>query len=131
MGEDQPSALEGAEAAIDAISDLEGVIISFPGGIVASGSKVGCRNYRFPMPASTNHAWCPTLRGVVEDSQVPTGVESVLEIVVNGVDEAAIRAAMRAAILAAAGTDGVRCIGASNFGGRLGPYRFRLHDLVP
>lgn len=130
MGEDQPSALEGAGAAIDAISGLEGVITSFPGGIVASGSKVGCRNYRFPMPASTNHAWCPTLRGVVDDSQVPAGVESVLEVVVNGVDEAAIRAAMRAGILAAARTDGVRCIGASNFGGRLGPYRFRLHDLV-
>ncbi len=129
MGRDQPSALNGAEAAVDAMAGLNGVITSFPGGVVASGSKVGCRNYRFPMPASTNHAWCPTLKGVVDDSQVPDGVGSVYEVVVNGVDEAAIRAAMKAGIQAAAGTGGVLYIGASNFQGKLGPYRFHLHDL--
>lgn len=129
MGGDQPSALNGAEAAADAMAGMNGVITSFAGGVVRSGSKVGCRNYRFPMPASTNHAWCPTLKGVVEDSQVPGGVGSVYEVVVNGVDEAAIRAAMKAGIEAAAGTGRVLFIGASNFEGRLGPHRFRLHDL--
>ncbi len=129
MGEDQASALDGAEAAVDAMAGLNGVVTSFAGGVVGSGSKVGCRNYRFPMPASTNHAWCPTLRGVVDDSQVPDGVGSVYEVVVNGVDEAAIRAAMRAGILAAVGTGRVLYIGASNFQGTLGPHRFYLHDL--
>lgn len=129
MGTDQTSALSGAEAAVDAVAEMEGVVTSFAGGVVASGSKVGCRNYRFPMPASTNHSWCPTLRGVVDDSEVPSGVRSVYEVVMNGVDEDAVRAAMRATIEAAAGSSGVSCIGASNFGGRLGPYRIRLHDL--
>ena len=129
MGTDQPAALRGAEAAVDAVAGMEGVVTSFAGGVVASGSKVGCRNYRFPMPASTNHARCPTLRGVVEDSEVPPGVGSVYEVVLNGVDEEAVRTAMRAAIEAAAAVSGVSCIGASNFGGRLGPYRIGLHAL--
>lgn len=129
MGGDQPSALNGAEAAADAMAGMNGVITSFAGGVVGSGSKVGCRNYRFPMPASTNHAWCPALKGRVDDSQVPDGVESVYEVVVNGVDETAIRTAMRAGIRATAGTSGVLYIGASNFEGRLGPHRFHLHDL--
>ena len=129
MGGDQSSALKGAEAAVDAMAGLSGVITSFPGGVIGSGSKVGCRNYRFPMSASTNHAWCPTLKGVVDDSQVPDGVGSVYEVVVNGVDEAAIRAAMRSGIQAAAGTGRVLYIGASNFEGKLGPHRFHLHDL--
>jgi formylmethanofuran--tetrahydromethanopterin N-formyltransferase len=130
MGEDQQSALAGAEAAVDAIADMEGVITSFACGVVASGSKVGCRNYRFPMPASTNHAWCPALRGLIGDSQVPDGVESIYEIVMNGLDETAIRAAMKRGIGAAVGEKGVLFIGASNFEGRLGQHHFHLHDLL-
>ena len=34
---------------------MNGVIMSFAGGVVRSGSKVASKNYRFPMPASTNH----------------------------------------------------------------------------
>ena len=52
MGENQMAALMGAEAAVEAIDAVPGVITSFPGGIVASGSKVGSLNYKF-MPAST------------------------------------------------------------------------------
>lgn len=129
MGEDQQSALSGAEAAVDTIAGMKDVITSFAGGVVASGSKVGSRNYRFPMPASTNHAWCPTLRWALDDSLVPDGIESVYEIVINGLDETAIRAAMKQGIEAAVGTGGVPFIGASNFGGRLGQHRFHLHDL--
>jgi formylmethanofuran--tetrahydromethanopterin N-formyltransferase len=129
MGKDRASALFAAEAAAQTIAGMRGVASSFPGGIVASGSKVGCRNYRFPMPASTNDAWCPTLTGRVADSQVPEGVRSVYEIVVNGVDEASIRVAMKEGILAATETGRATHIGASNFGGKLGQYRFSLHDL--
>jgi formylmethanofuran--tetrahydromethanopterin N-formyltransferase len=129
MGRDRPSALAGAEAAADAIGGMKGVISSFPGGIVASGSKVGCRNYRFPMPASTNHPLCPSLRGRIEGSLVPEGVGSIYEIVVNGVDEVSVRGAMRAGIEAATATAGVLFIGASNFGGKLGPYQIRLREL--
>jgi formylmethanofuran--tetrahydromethanopterin N-formyltransferase len=129
MGGDRQSALAGAEAGAKAIAGLKGVASSFPGGIVASGSKVGCTNYRFPMPASTNHPWCPTLKGRIPDSLVPDGVHSVYEIVVNGVDEGTIRGAMKTGILAATETGRVTHIGASNFGGKLGQYRFSLHDL--
>jgi formylmethanofuran--tetrahydromethanopterin N-formyltransferase len=129
MGEDQRSALAGAEAAADAIRNLRGVISGFAGGIVASGSKVASKNYRFPMPASTNHQFCPTLKNRIGDSLVPDGVGSVYEIVINGVDEPAIKNAMRAGIDAATSTGGVRYIGAANFGGKLGEYRFNLHDL--
>ncbi|NLD56835.1 MAG: formylmethanofuran--tetrahydromethanopterin N-formyltransferase, partial [Methanomicrobiales archaeon] len=97
--------------------------------IVKSGSKVGCRNYRFPMPASTNDALCPSLRGLVTDSQVPEGVGSMYEIVINGIDEASLQHAMKVGIEAATKTGRITHIGASNFGGRLGPYRFPLHAL--
>jgi formylmethanofuran--tetrahydromethanopterin N-formyltransferase len=129
MGRDRPSALEGAEAAADAIGMMKGVISSFPGKIVASGSKVGCMNYRFPMPASTNHPLCPSLRGRIEGSLVPEGVGSIYEIVVNGVDETSVQRAMKRGIEAATGTGKVPFIGASNFGGKLGPYKFYLRDL--
>ena len=95
MGKDREAALAGVEAAIEKISGMQGVITSFPGGIVRSGSKVGCKNYRFPMPASTSHRWCPTLKDRIGDSLVPDGVGSVYEIVLNGVDEAAVKAALR------------------------------------
>ncbi len=129
MGKDQPSALAAAGASAAAIEGMEGVITSFPGGVVASGSKVGSKNYRFPMPASTNHAFCPGLTGKIPDSQVPAGVHAIYEIVINGIDEAAVKSAMKAGILAAAETGRVSYIGASNFNGKLGQYRLLLHDL--
>jgi formylmethanofuran--tetrahydromethanopterin N-formyltransferase len=129
MGKDRQSALTGAEAAADTIAGMRGVMSSFPGGVVASGSKVGCKNYRFPMPASTNHPFCPTVKGIIRDSHVPDGVNAVYEIVVNGIDERRVRGAMKAGIGAATETSKVMYIGASNFAGKLGPYRFYLHDL--
>jgi formylmethanofuran--tetrahydromethanopterin N-formyltransferase len=130
MGRDWLSALSGAEAAIDQIAGMEGVITSFAGGIVASGSKVGCRNYRFPMPASTSHAWCPGLKDRIPDSLVPGGVGSIYEVVLNGIDEHSIRRAMKSGILAATESGQVGYIGASNFDGKLGQHRFYLHDIV-
>ena len=129
MGEDQASALAAAEAGAAAIAEMPGVISGFAGGIVASGSKVGCKNYRFPMPASTNHQFCPTLKERIKDSLVPEGVRSVYELVINGVDASSITDAMRAGIDAATRTGRVRYIGAANFEGKLGEFRFNLHDL--
>jgi len=129
MAENKKEALAGAEAGAAAIEGLPGVIMSFAGGIVGSGSKVGCRNYRFPMPASTNDALCPTLRGLVADSQVSEGVGAIYEIVINGVDEASIKSGMKTGIEAAVQSGNISHIGASNFNGRLGPYRFMLREL--
>lgn len=129
MGKDRESALAAATRGAGAIRGMKGIITSFAGGIVKSGSKVACRNYRFPMPASTNHLFCPTLKGRISDSLVPDGVGSIYEIVMNGTDEAAIKGAMKTGIRAAAETGRASHIGASNFDGKLGQYRFLLHDL--
>ncbi len=129
MGEERQPVLAAAEAGVSAIAGMPGVVMSFAGGIVASGSKVGCRNYRFPMPASTSHSLCPTLRGSVTDSQVPDGVHAIYEIVINGLGEDLVKQAMKAGISAAAESGRITHIGASNFGGKLGPYRLMLRDL--
>ena len=62
LAESQATALAAAEAATDAIARVPGVILPFPGGVVRSGSKVGSK-YK-ALRASTNDAYCPTLRGV-------------------------------------------------------------------
>jgi formylmethanofuran--tetrahydromethanopterin N-formyltransferase len=126
QGKTQASALAAARAAADAVAALPGVITPFPGGVVRSGSKVGSK-YK-ALRASTNEAFCPTLRGRVE-SELADGAECAYEIVINGIDEPAVAAAMRAAIEAAAG-DGVLAIGAGNYGGKLGKFHFRLHEVL-
>jgi hypothetical protein len=119
---------EDAKAAVDAIADIPGSITPFPGGIVASGSKVGSK-YKF-MNASTNEKYCPTLREKVEDSKVPANVKALYELVIDGVDEKAVRDAMAVGIRAAAKIPGVVFISASNYGGTLGPVQVQLRDLL-
>jgi formylmethanofuran--tetrahydromethanopterin N-formyltransferase len=129
LGATQAAALEAAEAAVEAMRQVPGVVLPFPGGIVRSGSKVGARHYG-SMIASTNDAYCPTLRGRPGvESLVPDGANSVLEIVVNGLDRASIEAALRAGIDAAC-RPGIVEISAGNYGGKLGKHHFRLHDLL-
>jgi formylmethanofuran--tetrahydromethanopterin N-formyltransferase len=121
------AALAAAEAASDAMASQPGTILPFPGGVVRSGSKVGSRRIK-SMIASTNDAYCPTLRAVTK-SALPDDVNSVLEIVVNGVDAPAIAASMRAGIDAAC-RDGVVAISAGNYGGKLGPHHFHLRQIM-
>jgi formylmethanofuran--tetrahydromethanopterin N-formyltransferase len=121
------AALGSAEAAADAMASLPGVILPFPGGVVRSGSKVGSRRIK-SMIASTNDAYCPTLRAITTTA-LPEGVNSVLEIVINGVDAPAISAAMRVGIDAAC-RDGVLQISAGNYGGKLGPHHFHLRQIM-
>ncbi len=129
MAPTQKAALLGAEAAAAAVERAPGVTSSFPGGIIRSGSKVGCKYYRFPMPASTNDQLCPTLRTTTSDSAIPEGVTCTYEIVINGITEVSVIKAMKDSIIAACDVDGVTHIGASNFSGKLGPYQYRLQDL--
>ena len=110
---------------------LPNVILPFPGGIVRSGSKVGSRIKG--LIASTNDAYCPTLKGVTA-SRLEDGMESVLEIVIDGLTQEDVAAAMRAGIDALCGigaAGGVRRISAGNYGGKLGPYQFHLRELAP
>jgi formylmethanofuran--tetrahydromethanopterin N-formyltransferase len=121
------AALGAAEAAADSMASQPGVILPFPGGVVRSGSKVGSRRSK-TMIASTNDAFCPTLRAVTQTA-LPEEVNSVLEIVVNGTEPAAIATAMRSGIDAAC-RDGVVAISAGNYGGKLGPHHFHLRKIM-
>ncbi len=120
-------ALHAAEQAVEAIRQLEGVALPFPGGVVRSGSKVGSR-YR-ALPASTNEAYCPTLRPRVA-SALPDDVHAVYEIVIDGLTAELVREAMRRGLHAAAAQPGVRLLTAGNYGGKLGPHHFALRDLL-
>jgi formylmethanofuran--tetrahydromethanopterin N-formyltransferase len=129
LGGSAASALLAAEAAVVAMRRVRGVILPFPGGIVRSGSKVGAKHYK-NMIASTNDSYCPTLRGRMGvASELREGVNSVLEIVVNGLDRGALERALRLGIEAAC-RPGVLEISAGNYGGKLGKHHFPLRDLV-
>src|SRR5262245_20344089 len=129
LARDQQAALAGAESAVAAMRAVRGIILPFPGGIVRAGSKVGAKKYK-NMIASTNDAFCPTLRGrdgVV--TEVPQDANSVLEIVVDGLDRPAIEKALTAGLDAAC-RPGIVEISAGNYGGKLGKHHFHLHSLL-
>ena len=129
LARDLAAALSAAEAASDAMRRVRGVILPFPGGVVRSGSKVGARHYK-NMIASTNDAYCPTLRGRADvASLLPPDANAALEIVVDGLDRPAIEAAMRAGIDAAC-RPGVVEITAGNYGGKLGKHHFHLQRIA-
>ncbi len=122
--------LTACEKAVKAIRKVHGAVTTFPGGIVGSGSKIGSK-YKF-MPASTNEAFCPTLKGQVK-SELTDEIGSVLEIVIDGLNEKAISEAMSAGIMAVCeyGPEkGIYRISAGNYGGQLGPYHFHLWDIL-
>jgi formylmethanofuran--tetrahydromethanopterin N-formyltransferase len=119
-------ALAAAQAAAEAMRG-EGIALPFPGGVVRSGSKVGALTSS-SMPASTNHQMAPTLRAQVDDTLVPDGVGAMLEIVIDGVSEEAVREAMRRGLHAAAAA-GATHVTAANFGGKLGEFHFPLSEL--
>ncbi len=127
LASDGAYALAAAESAVDAVAGMPGVILPFPGGIVRSGSKVGARAYT-NMTASTNDAFCPTLTPLTA-SELPDGVNAVLEIVIDGLTADEVAAAMRTGIDAAC-RPGVVAISAGNYGGKLGPYHFHLRTLM-
>ena len=130
LARSQPEALAACEAAIRAMSMLQGVIMPFPGGVVRSGSKVGSK-YK-ALSASTNDAFCPTLRGAVKSELSPeTG--AVLEIVIDGLSETHVRDAMRAgidAVCKVGAVGGILRVSAGNYGGKLGQFHFRLHEIM-
>lgn len=126
-GKTATAALQAAEAAAAAIRTGRDVALPFPGGIVRSGSKVGSTYAK--LKASTNDAYCPTLRGVT-NTALPAEARAVYEIVIDGLSDGAVQAAMRRGLHAAAATPGVVQITAGNYGGKLGKHHFHLRDLL-
>lgn len=126
----QPAALAAAETAIEAMKQVPNVIMPFPGGVVRSGSKVGSK-YK-TMFASTNDAFCPTLKGATNTELSPE-IESVMEIVIDGLTFDDVALSMKAGIEAICNlgaNSGVKRISAGNYGGKLGPHLFKLHDIL-
>ena len=131
LARDLDSALAAAEAAVRAMRTLRNVVMPFPGGVVRSGSKVGSKYAA--LSASTNDAFCPGLYGLVEKTEITPETRCVLEIVIDGLTEADVGAAMRAgmdACIAIGAAGGLLRIAAGNYGGKLGPYHFHLHKLM-
>jgi formylmethanofuran--tetrahydromethanopterin N-formyltransferase len=126
LARSQAVGLAAAEAAVAAVRQVPGVILPFPGGVVRSGSKVGSRYKK--LRASTNDAYCPTLRSAVK-SALAEDVAAVYELVIDSVDQPAIEQAMRVGIRAAC-IPGVARITAGNYGGTLGPFHLHLHELL-
>lgn len=130
LGQSQPQVLAACEAAIEAMRKVPSVIMPFPGGVVRSGSKVGSKYPK--MFASTNDAFCPTLKGVVK-TELDMDIESVMEIVVDGLTFEDIALSMKIGIEAACSlgsSAGIKRISAGNYGGKLGQHHFKLHQIL-
>jgi formylmethanofuran--tetrahydromethanopterin N-formyltransferase len=130
LAESQAQALAACEAAIEEMRKIPNVIMPFPGGVVRSGSKVGSKFKA--LNASTNDAFCPTLKGQTKSDLSPE-VESVMEIVIDGLTKEDIDKAMRVGIQAVCdlgAENGIRRISAGNYGGKLGPYHFHLQEIM-
>ena len=129
----QAAALNAAETAIEAMKKIPNVIMPFPGGVVRSGSKVGSKYPK--MFASTNDAFCPTLKGLT-NTELSDDIESVMEIVIDGLTFEDITKAMKVGIEAICALNkngknsGVKRISAGNYGGKLGPHHFKLHEVL-
>jgi formylmethanofuran--tetrahydromethanopterin N-formyltransferase len=129
FAKDKSSGLKAAEEAVKAIKNKTNeVILPFPGGICRSGSKAGSLKYK--LKASTNHPFCPQLKKLIPDSQLPENVNCVYEIVINGLTVEAVKRAMGEGVKAAARVSGVVRISAGNYGGRLGPYKAFLKEVL-
>lgn len=127
LGSDRRHLLESTEAAVAAISEINHVIMPFPGGIVRSGSKVGSRYTT--LRASTNDAFCPTLKAVTK-SDLPADANAAYEIVIDGENVECVQLAMKAGLHAACNNGGVTLVSAGNYGGKLGPHHFHLREIV-
>jgi len=107
LAESRKAGLEAAEEAVNAIfQSTRGVILPFPGGVCRSGSKSGSMKYK--LKASTNHPFC----------------------LINGLNSKVVEKAMAEGMKATVKTPGVVKISAGNYGGRLGPFRAYLKDVL-
>ena len=124
------NALKAAEIAVIAMKSNSNIILPFPGGVVRSGSKVGSK-YK-GLIASTNFEYCPFIKGVV-NSKLSQEINSVMEIVIDGVTENDIASAIKVginAIIKLGKNSGVKEISAGNYGGKLGPFHFHLKEIL-
>lgn len=130
LAESEVDALTACEKAVEEMRKIPNIILPFPGGVVRSGSKVGSK-YK-ALSASSNDAYCPTLKGITKTA-LSSEIESVMEIVIDGLTEEDIKKAMRVGIetfCSIGAYNGIKRISAGNYGGKLGPYHFHLQEIM-
>ncbi len=128
MGTEPAATLAAAESAVAAMRRCPDVILPFPGGMARSGSKVGSK-YK-SLKASTNTAFAPTLRGVVP-TEMPPGVRCAYEIVIDGLTLEAVERTTAAGLHSARrDEESIALVTSGNYGGKLGPFHIRLHDVM-
>jgi len=126
MCTDEDSALKAGDKALEAIHKVGGVITPFD--ICSAGSKP---ETKYPeIGPTTNHPYVPSLKGKIPDSRVPVGVNSIPEIVINGISLDTVKAAMKESIRAVRGMRGVVKISAGNYDGKLGKHKIYLRELL-
>ena len=94
------------------------------------GGRDHCRNWDWVAEKLRDryHVIAPDLRGRVE-TQLHSGVNHACEIVIDGTNEEVVGVAMAVAIRAAAGPE-ILAISAGNYGGKLGKFQYRLHEVL-
>ena len=129
IGTSNKEVLKAGEAAVKEMKKINNIILPFPGGIVRSGSKVGSKYKN--LIASTNNAYCPTLKGITKTS-LGKDIECVLEIVIDGINEKDIALAIKKGtnVICKKFNKGIKSISAGNYGGKLGPFHFHLRDIM-
>ncbi len=130
LSKNRESCLAACEIAVKVMSKIENIITPFPGGVVRSGSKVGSK-YK-ALIASTNDAFCPSLKGIT-GSKLSKSVNSVMEIVINGLTKEDIDKAIRESIIAISKSPykkDIVSVSAGNYGGKLGQYHFHLRKIL-
>jgi formylmethanofuran--tetrahydromethanopterin N-formyltransferase len=129
LAENREYGLKAAEEATNAIkNNVKGVILPFPGGVCRAGSKAGSLKYK--LKASTNHPYCPVIKKLVPETKVPEKVKCVYEIVINGLNLEVVKQAMAEGIKVAVKVPGIVKISAGNYGGKLGPYKAHLKEVL-
>jgi formylmethanofuran--tetrahydromethanopterin N-formyltransferase len=128
MCETKKAVMDAGKKALEAISQIEGVVTPFD--VCSAGSKP---ETRFPrIGPTTNHPYCPSLKQKLGTaSKVPENVNYIPEIVINGVSMRAVKEAMKSGIEAALSVDAVVKISAGNYAGKLGDYKIYLRELFP
>ena len=129
IGTSNKEVLKAGEAAVKEMKKIDNIILPFPGGIVRSGSKVGSKYKN--LIASTNDAYCPTLKGITK-TNLDKDIECVLEIVIDGINKKDIALAIKKgiSIICKKFNKGIKSISAGNYGGKLGPFHFHLRDIM-
>jgi formylmethanofuran--tetrahydromethanopterin N-formyltransferase len=127
-GQSEPTTRAAAKQAADALAPMPGIITPFPGGVCRAGSKVGSRYQS--LVASTNDAYCPTLRGHEHtEVELHETVNCVYEIVINGFTQSVVCDAVRQTVQQAAG-EGIVEISTGAHGGKLTGTRLELRDIM-